>query len=50
MTNVEQVKKAFCEARITGEELLSQGKITWDEHAATMIGYEQILKSMGVSL
>lgn len=50
MNNVESVKKAFCEARIVGEHLLSQEKITWEDYAATMIGYELILKEMGVSL
>ena len=50
MTTVEQVKKAFHEARIVGEKMLSQGKITWDEYAATMVGYELILKDMGVNL
>ncbi len=50
MTTVEQVKKAFHEARIAGEQLLNQGKITWDEYAATMVGYELILKNMGVNL
>ncbi len=29
MNNVESVKKAFHESRITGEQLLSKGKITW---------------------
>jgi hypothetical protein len=50
MNTVESVKKAFREARIAGEQMLSQGKITWDEYAATMIGYELILKNMGVNL
>lgn len=50
MTTVEQIKKAFREARIAGEKLLSQGKITWDEYAAMMIGFELTLKEMGVSL
>ena len=50
MTNVESVKKAFREARIAGEKLLSQGKITWDEFAAEMLNYEAKLRSMGVVL
>ncbi len=50
MNNVESVKKAFHEARIAGEKLLSQGKITWDEYAFSMIGYELTLKAMGVNL
>ncbi len=50
MNNVEQVKKAFHESRIVGEQLLSQSKISWDEYAATMVGFELTLKEMGVSL
>ncbi len=50
MTTVEQVKKAFRESRIAGEQLLSQGKITWNDYAATMIGYELILREMGEEL
>jgi hypothetical protein len=50
MNTIEQVKKAFREARIAGEQLLNQGKITWDEYAATMVGFELILKELGVDL
>ena len=50
MNNVELVKKAFQEARIAGEQLLSQGKITWDEFAFTKAGYETILREMGEDL
>ncbi|HIH45252.1 MAG TPA: hypothetical protein HA257_09370 [Candidatus Methanoperedenaceae archaeon] len=50
MENRADVIKAFREARIAGEKLLSQGKITWDDYAATMAGFELKLKSMGVSL
>jgi hypothetical protein len=50
MTNVESVKKAFHKARIEGEKLLSQGKITWDEYAFIMLGFEAKLRSMGVNL
>jgi len=50
METVEQVKKAFHEARIVGEQLLSQGKITWDEFVFTMVGFELQLKEMGVDL
>ncbi len=50
MTTVEHVIKAFHEARIVGEKMLSQGKITWDEYAAKMVGYELILKNMGVNI
>lgn len=50
MANRNEVIKAFREARIAGEKLLSQGKITWDEYAFSMIGYELTLKQMGVNL
>ncbi len=50
MTTVEQIKKAFRKARIEGEQLLSQGKITWDEYTTTMIGFEIALKDLGVLL
>jgi len=50
MTTVEDVIKAFRESRIAGEKMLSQGKITWDEYAATMVCYELVLRSMGVNL
>ena len=50
METVKQVKKAFREARIVGEQLLSSGRITWDDYVATMVGYELTLKEMGVDL
>jgi hypothetical protein len=50
MTTVEQIKKAFHKARIEGEKLLSQGKITWDEFADEMRDFEAKLRSMGVVL
>ena len=50
MDNIQQVRKAFREARIAGEQLLSQGKITWDEFAFTMLGFEFTLKEMGDDL
>jgi len=50
METIEHVKKAFREARIVGEHLLSNGKITWDQYAFIMVGYETILKEMGETL
>ncbi len=50
MENIQQIRKAFREARIAGEKLLSQGKITWDEFAFTMLGFEQVLREMGEDL
>ncbi len=50
MTTVEQIKKAFHEAVIEGEQKLSQGKITWDEFADQMQNFEAKLRNMGVDL
>ncbi|MDD5474340.1 MAG: hypothetical protein PHU34_09375 [Candidatus Methanoperedens sp.] len=50
METVKQIEKAFHEARITGEKLLNAGKITWEDFAFTMAGYELELKNMGVNL
>jgi len=50
MTDKQEVIKAFRKARIDGEYLLSQGKITWDEYAFSMIGFERSLKAMGEDL
>lgn len=47
MESIEDVKKAFRQARIVGEELLSKGKMTWDSFAAMMVGFEQKLREMG---
>lgn len=50
METVKEIEKAFREARIAGEKLLEQGKITWEQFSFTMLGYEAKLQSMGVSL
>lgn len=50
MENVKQIQKAFREARIAGEKLLEQGKITWEQFSFTMLGFESQLKSKGVRL
>ncbi len=50
MENIQQVRKAFREARIAGEQMLSAGKITWDEYADTMVGFEFVLREMGEDL
>ena len=50
METVEQVKKAFREARIAGEQLLEAGRITWEQFSFVMLGYETQLRSMGVNL
>lgn len=50
METIKDVQKAFHKAVIAGEKLLSQGKITWDDFADEMRGYEAQLRSMGVVL
>ncbi len=50
METIKDVQKAFHEAVIAGEKKLSQGKITWDEYAFVMLGFEAKLRSMGVVL
>jgi hypothetical protein len=47
MESVTDISKAFREARIVGEKLLEQGRITWQRYAIVMIGFEEKLKSMG---
>ena len=50
MTNKQEVINAFRKARIAGEKLLSQNKISWDQYAFTMIGFELTLREMGDDL
>ncbi len=47
MESVKDVIKAFGQARIVGEELLSKGLMTWDCFEAMMLRFEQILREMG---
>lgn len=47
MESIEDLSKAFREARIVGQKLLEQGRITWEGYAAVMIGFEEKLRSMG---
>ncbi len=47
MEDIQQVRKAFREARIVGEQLLSQDKITWGEHCFVMVGFEEHLRNLG---
>ncbi len=47
MESVKEILNAFREARIAGEKLLEQGRITWEGYAAVMIGFEEKLRSMG---
>jgi len=46
----EKCINAFRKARIEGEKLLSQGKITWEEFCFVMLGFEQKLRDSGVHL
>lgn len=50
METVNEIEKAFREARIAGEKLLEQGKITWEQFNFTMRGFEAQLKAKGVNL
>jgi hypothetical protein len=50
METIKDVQKAFHEAVIEGEKLLRQGKITWDEYAFVMLGFEAKLRNLGVHL
>lgn len=47
MESVKEIKNAFRQARIVGEELLSKGLMTWDSFEAMMLGFEQKLRTMG---
>lgn len=50
MENVKQIQKAFRESRIAGEKMLSDGRISWEDFAFVMVGFELQLKSTGVNL
>ncbi len=45
--SLKDISNAFRKARIAGEKLLEQVRITWESYAAVMIGFENKLKSMG---
>ncbi len=50
MSTVQEVRKAFREARIAGEKLMQAGKITWKEFEFTMVSFELQLREMGEDL
>jgi hypothetical protein len=50
MSNKQEVIKAFRQARITGEQMLSMGKISWEQFEANMRSFEMRLEAMGVNL
>ncbi len=47
MESVEDISKAFRQARIVAEKLLEKGRITWEGYSVVMIGFEEKLKSLG---
>jgi hypothetical protein len=47
MSTVQEIKKAFHESRIAGEQKVSRGEITFDQFQFTMIGFELTLREMG---
>ncbi len=47
MESKEDISKAFRQARIVGEKLLEEGKISWVGYSVMMIGFEEKLKSLG---
>ena len=50
MTDKQEMIRSFRQARIVGEKLLSQGKISWDQFQFSMLGFELSLKEMGEDL
>ncbi len=47
MESVKDISEAFRQARIAGERLRENGKITWEGYTAVMIVYKENLKSVG---
>lgn len=50
MEKKQDIINSFRKSRIVGEKLLSEGKITWEDYASTMVGFEIVLRDMGVNL
>ncbi len=50
MENKRDVINAFRKARIEGEQMLSEGRISWEDYAFVMAGFETELVSLGVDL
>lgn len=50
INNVWQIKKAFRESRIAGEENLFSGKITFAQFEEQMLSYEELLRNLGDNL
>lgn len=47
---IENVTASFRKARKEGAQMVSQGRITWDDYAFMMIGFEAELRQLGVDL
>ncbi len=50
MEKKQDIINSFRKSRMIGEQLLSEGRITWEDYASTMAGYELVLRDMGVNL
>lgn len=50
MVNRQEIIKAFHKARVDGEKLLSENKISWEDYVFTMLGFEAELRRAGVHL
>ena len=50
MRKRENIIRAFRKARIEGERMLIQGRITWEDFSFVMCGFEEQLKAAGVEL
>ena len=46
MNKIEQVINAFRKARLEGEELLRQERISWEDYAFVMLGFEAELRAL----
>ncbi len=47
MESAKDISEAFRQVRIAGERQFKHDKITWEGYTAVMIGFEEMLKSMG---
>jgi hypothetical protein len=44
---IENTIASFRRARIEGEQLLQQGRISWEDFAFVMVGFEEQIRNMG---
>jgi len=47
---IENVTAAFKKARIEGNQMLSSGRITWEDFVFIMVGFEDQLRRLGKSV